>query len=438
MALDYGVILNQPSAGEQIQQGIGQFLGIREAEAQAAIREAQMQQEQQQAERQAAFGQAFGAAFQSGDRNQVMALMGQFPEQYDQIKGALGFQDEQRANTLGTMGIQLGQLAQTSPQAAAQFIAQNADVLRQAGPGYEPDQLIASLKQDPAGFAKRAELLSAVALGPQKYFDITGQRAKIDAQLRGQDIQMRGQDIQQQEGAANRALDMRRLQSAEARAAQRMAIDQDKFLFDMQQAQAKAAEKIAQGPALSVNMEKELTRSIEKAGASQNSAQSLEQLANQFEANRPTPGMFGKASDMFTNLTGQEDYLKSLRTKYIGLRNSQLVANLPPGVASDKDIEMALAGFPSEFSNPDTIASFLRGMSKLEQYNAKLNNFKAEWISNNGNPAKSKAEFEVDGFRVNPGETFQQAFKRYSAPNAQANPAAGTGAQPQSGWEIVE
>lgn len=205
MALDYSVILNQPSVAEQIQRGIGQFVGIREAEAQAAIREAQMQQAQQQAERQAAFGQAFGTAFQSGDRNQVMALMGQFPEQYEQIKGAIGFQDEQRANTLGTMGIQLGQLAQTSPQAAAQFIAQNADVLRQAGPGYEPEQLIASLQQDPAAFAKRAELLSAVALGPQKYFDITGQRAKIDAQLRGQDITMRGQDIQREEGSANRA-----------------------------------------------------------------------------------------------------------------------------------------------------------------------------------------------------------------------------------------
>jgi len=140
--------------------------------------------------------------------------------------------------------------------------------------------------------------------------------------------------------------------------------------------------------------------------------------------------MSGKASDMFTNLTGQEDYLKSLRTKYVGLRNSQLVSNLPPGVASDKDIEMALAGFPSEFSNPDTISSFLRGMSKLEKYNAKLNNFKAEGISNNGNPAKSKAAFEVDGFQVNPGETFQQSFKRY----ADYTP----GQQPQSGWEIVD
>lgn len=216
MALDYSVILNQPSAGEQIQQGIGQFLGIREAEAQAAIREAQMQQ----AERQAAFGQAFGQAFQTGDRNQIMALMGQFPEQYDQIKGALGFQDEQRANTLGTLGIQLGQLAQTSPQAAAQFIAQNADVLRQAGPGYEPEQLIASLQQDPAAFAKRAEMIGAVALGAEKYFDITGERAKLEAQLAGQDIERDKLVVQQQEGAANRAA---RLQAAQIRASATLA-----------------------------------------------------------------------------------------------------------------------------------------------------------------------------------------------------------------------
>lgn len=205
MAVDYSMILGRPSLFESFQQGKATQLQMQQMEQDAALKQQAAEAAQAQAERQAAFGQAFGTAFQSGDRNQVMALMGQFPEQYEQIKGALGFQDEQRANTLGTIGIQLGQLAQTSPQAAAQFIAQNSDVLRQAGPGYEPEQLIASLQQDPAAFAKRAELLSAVALGPQKYFDITGQRAKVDAQLRGQDIQMRGQDIQQMEGAANRA-----------------------------------------------------------------------------------------------------------------------------------------------------------------------------------------------------------------------------------------
>lgn len=428
--VDYANALYMRNRGMQDQWGaaLGAMQDFAENKRRTEMEDLAIEQAQQQAERQGMFQQAFGQAFQSGDRQQLAALMGQFPDQYEQIKGALGFQDEQRAATLGSLGVQLSTLAAQDPNAAAQLIANNADVLRQAGPGYEPEGLLQTLQQDPAALADRADKFSLLALGPEKYFDVMGSRQKVQAQIRGQDVQVRGQDIQQQEGAANRALSARKLQSAEARAAQRLAFDQDKFMLDMQQAQEKAQAKLAEGPQLSVNMEKELTTSIEKAGASQNSAQSLEQLANQFESERPTPGMFGKASDMFTNITGQEDYLKSLRTKYIGLRNSQLVANLPPGVASDKDIEMALAGFPSEFSNPDTISSFLRGMAKLEQYNAKLNNFKAEWISNNGNPAKSKTAFEVDGFQVKPGETFQQSFKRFASAEQDGQ---------NTGWEII-
>lgn len=205
MALDYSVILNQPDANQQIQQGIGQFLGIREAEAQARMREAAMQQAEQQAQRQAEFQSAFGQAFQSGDRNQIVGLMGQYPDQLKEIQSALGFQDEQKAKTLGTLGIQLGGLAKMNPQAAGQLIVQNAEVLKQAGPGYDPQMLLDSLAKDPNAFADQAEKISLLALGPEKFFDVTGQQAKVAAQLRGQDITMRGQDIQQQEGAANRA-----------------------------------------------------------------------------------------------------------------------------------------------------------------------------------------------------------------------------------------
>jgi hypothetical protein len=205
MALDYGMILNQPSASSQIQQGIGSFMQIREMEAQAKMREQAQMQAQAQAERQGMFQQAFGQAFQSGDRKQLAALMGEFPDQYEQIKGALGFQDEQKATALGSLGVQLSQFAATDPQAAANLIAQNADVLRSAGPGYEPEALLQTLQQDPAALADRADKFSLLALGPEKYFDVTGARAKIDAQLSGQAVQMRAQDIQQQEGAANRA-----------------------------------------------------------------------------------------------------------------------------------------------------------------------------------------------------------------------------------------
>lgn len=203
--LDYGMILNQPSAGQQIQQGLGNFLQIREAEAIAKQREQAQAAAAAQAERQGLFQQAFGQAFQSGDRKQLAALMGEFPDQYEQIKGALGFQDEQKAAALGSLGVQLSQFAATDPQAAANLIAQNADVLRSAGPGYEPEVLLQTLQQDPQALAERADKFSLLALGPEKYFDVTGARAKIDAQLSGQAVQMRAQDIQQQEGAANRA-----------------------------------------------------------------------------------------------------------------------------------------------------------------------------------------------------------------------------------------
>lgn len=203
--LDYGMILNQPSAASQIQQGIGSFMQIREMDAQAKMREQAQMQAQAQAERQGMFQQAFGQAFQSGDRKQLAALMGEFPDQYEQIKGALGFQDEQKAAALGSLGVQLSQFAATDPQAAANLIAQNADVLRSAGPGYEPEALLQTLQQDPQSLADRADKFSLLALGPEKYFDVTGARDKINAQMRGQDIQIRGQDIQQQEGQANRA-----------------------------------------------------------------------------------------------------------------------------------------------------------------------------------------------------------------------------------------
>lgn len=206
MALDYGVLLNQPSANQQIQQGIGQFIGIREAEAQAQAREQAATAQKQQAERAQAFQQAFGQAYQTGDKEQLTNLIGQFPEQFDMIKQAAGFKDEQRNQALGSLGIQIKtQIESGNPQAAASLIANNADVLRASGPGYEPEALVQRLQDDPAGLAKQADMFSLLTLGPDKYYEVTGGREKLAMQARGQDITARGQDVQMAEGAANRA-----------------------------------------------------------------------------------------------------------------------------------------------------------------------------------------------------------------------------------------
>lgn len=208
---DWSLYQRQPSGFQQALQGLqvgaqlaGTVSNISQQQKQAQALEASQQ-------RQAAFNQAFGAAYQTGDKKAITDLIGQFPEQFDQIKQIAGFKDEQQNKAFGSLGLQLkGAIDSGNPQAAAQLIAANADVLRQAGPGYEPEQLLGALQQDPQGLAKRADTFALTALGPDTYYKVMGAREKNQTTMRGQDLTaqtaIRGQDIQQQESAANRQI----------------------------------------------------------------------------------------------------------------------------------------------------------------------------------------------------------------------------------------
>lgn len=90
-------------------------------------------------------------------------------------------------------------------------------------------------------------------------------------------------------------------------------------------------------------------------------------------------------SEKLKNVLGTEEAVSDLRRRFRAFRASQAVQNLPPGVASDKDIELALSGFPSENANIDQIQSFLRGQSKLARLREAHQSLKAELISEQGN-----------------------------------------------------
>ena len=93
----------------------------------------------------------------------------------------------------------------------------------------------------------------------------------------------------------------------------------------------------------------------------------------------------GTWKEALKEVSGTQDAVSELRRQYAGIRASQVVNNLPPGAASDKDIEMAISGFPSDKAHGKQIASFLRGMAKLEAVKADYENFKSDYISANGN-----------------------------------------------------
>jgi len=86
---------------------------------------------------------------------------------------------------------------------------------------------------------------------------------------------------------------------------------------------------------------------------------------------------------------------------------------LPPGVATDKDIELALKGIPPENANAATLASFLRGSAKLQDIDSAINNAKTDWLSqNNGLLTRAKGTFIAGDYAAKPGETFNDFAQR--------------------------
>ena len=103
----------------------------------------------------------------------------------------------------------------------------------------------------------------------------------------------------------------------------------------------------------------------------------------------------GKAagfSEFLKERLGTQDDVSELRRRYNAIRSSEAVQNLPPGVASDKDIELALKGFPREDAPKQQLLSFLRGSQKLAEFQRDFNNLKSEFISEKGSTRGLLAE----------------------------------------------
>ncbi|SQC20869.1 Uncharacterised protein [Klebsiella pneumoniae] len=162
-------------------------------------------------------------------------------------------------------------------------------------------------------------------------------------------------------------------------------------------------------------------------------------LAQQFRQEKPTTGLFGNASNMFAKLTGSDTTLRDLRIRQNALVNNQVLRFLPPGPATDRDVEIVRQGAPTDMDNPEVVARWLESMSRLERRNAQFNDFKSEWMSTNGNPGQSRKEGQILGMDVKKGESLGSAAKRYMAQNPidAPNPTEKTGQQASSGYQSL-
>lgn len=380
--------------------------GLKEAQTFATTQQGIAQGiDNQRAIRQDARQQEFYKAMNETPPEQIASLRRKFPEFTQAIQQELGIQSAEHSAFVNSALNKISIAASTgNPNEIANALNSNSAALLSLG--VSKDDAWQLYQQDPARFNSLLNASRLATLPMDKQFDVQHQRDQLNETIRsnqaGEALQARGQNLSYQSAMTGHGL-----------AAERLALDKQKFGFEVQQAQKKADELINAAPKLSVNMEKAIEKSAGDAAASRNAADSMTTLADTLEKEKPTPGLFGNAENMFSRLTGQDNYLRDMRIRFNQLANAQATKLLPPGPASDKDIEFARKGIPSETDNPMVMARWLRGMAKMESNNAKFNEFRSEWMSANGSPGQSDRNRNIMGMDVKKGESLNSAAKRF-------------------------
>ena len=156
-----------------------------------------------------------------------------------------------------------------------------------------------------------------------------------------------------------------------------------------------------------------INESATLAATSKQSADQFNDLAKRLDASGGGYGVFSSASDFLKKGAGFQGGMTQLRQEYTRLRNTAAIKSLPPGPATDKDIAMALKGFPSDNASATDLSAFLRGMAKLQDIDASINNAKTDWLAqNNGALTRAKGTFVAGDYATKPGETFNDFSQR--------------------------
>jgi len=139
-----------------------------------------------------------------------------------------------------------------------------------------------------------------------------------------------------------------------------------------------------EGRELSGFAQEQLNESANLAEQARVNASQFIDLANELDQIESTGGVIDSVGEFLKNATGQRNKLSELKTRYNKIKGGMVVKNLPPGAASDTDIALALRGFPPDNAKPQELASFLRGVAKMESEQERFNVFKNDYISENG------------------------------------------------------
>jgi len=312
------------------------------------------------------------------------------------IENAVKLGGERRAEAQAPVKLQQEVAAAEKAQAdaiTAQATAANAEQRATADA-----QKAAADAQKATADARVAEATTGTRIGKAAS---EADKARVEAQFAGQLAQ------------ANLNLNAAQIRNITSQINDRAA----KLNLDRLTMQATVAEKLSSIQKnvneLPADTRKLVNESAVAAAASKQAAGQYNDLAKRLEAAGGGYGAASSFSDFATKTFGINAPLTQLRQEYTRIRNSAAIKSLPPGVATDKDIELALKGIPPENADARTMASFLRGLAKMQDIDSSIANAKTDWLaSNNGTLTRAKNTFIAGDYAAKPGETFNDFAQR--------------------------
>jgi len=299
----------------------------------------------------------------------------------EQITAARNANDSEEVQRLEL----LKQTVETNPEMALRGIAPQVAAL-----GKEGQDMLASLFGAEETAAKTAETVAKTATERE-----VTRKTKTEADFA----------VQQEQAklALNKANISNLNNQIADRAAQRQ-IDRQRLALETT---ARIAEIQSKGMEIPEHAQKLVNESATKATANKLAAEQQLNLATNLEKLGGGYGAFGSASEFIKKSLGAQDAMTQLRAEYTRLRNTGAMKYIPPGPATDKDIQMALEGFLPPNASAKQLASFLRGMAKISEMDAALENSKTDWLTNNkGQLGRARTSFIAGDLAVKPGESF--------------------------------
>jgi len=219
--------------------------------------------------------------------------------------------------------------------------------------------------------------------------------------------------------AARGALTAERRAEAEATGAEATA-GAAPVLRGAEAARAAAQARNEATPGLSEAASERVNAAFTASDAARTRADRAQSLADRFSSAYQS-GAFTRATDALGDAFGSQSEGRRFRQEFERLRSGEIVRALPPGPATDRDIQIFSRGFPSPEADADTIKQFLQSVARMAAYEADYNRFRGMFMdANSGSMGRARRSFEIDGVTIPAGADMSSAFRRVITPRIEA------------------